>query len=267
MIDRRPALRPLLEAALLYLAFFLPGMIIPQAPPASGRELTGYMLRFLWIAVPQILLMIYIIILSADPPPEEFGLTPPSGRDLLSALLFYGGLLALLALLSLAAAVLPRDGETFLSKGFRWSLGSALQLPLAVFFCLATGYREELFFRAYLLTRLTRAGLAPLPAVVLGALLFASGHLYQGVAGLTVALLQGVYFGLLFQRRRSLHALALAHALYNLTVLALTLLPMGALATPGTSPPGAASAPLPACLIPSAAGLLPSAGAGSILQN
>ena len=225
MISQQPSQRPLLEAALLYLAFFLPGMIGPQATPASGAALTGYMLRFLWIAVPQILLMIYIITLSADPPMPELGLTPLTVRDLLLALLFYGGLLALLAVLSLAAAALPRGGERFLEKGFRWSLDSALQVPLAALFCLATGYREELYFRAYLLTRLTRSGLAPLPAVGLSALLFASGHLYQGVAGLVVALAQGVYFSLLFLRWRSLHALALAHALYNLTVLVLTLLP------------------------------------------
>ncbi len=217
--------RLMLEAVLLFLTFFLPGMLWPEPLPDPKADLTVYMLRFLWIAVPQILLMLYIITLSADPPLPAFGIEPLSPRDLPPMLLIFAGLFGLLLALNLAASVLPRAGGRLLEKGYRWSLGGASQIPLAVFFSLATGYREELFFRAYLLTRFTRFGLAPLPAVVLSTLLFASGHLYQGAAGLIVALAQGVYFGLLFLRRRRLHELALAHALYNLTVLVLTLLP------------------------------------------
>ena len=65
--------------------------------------------------------------------------------------------------------------------------------------------------------------LAPWLALILSCLLFAAGHLYQGLTGLIIALVQGVYFGMLFLKLGNLHALAIAHALYNLTVLILTL--------------------------------------------
>jgi membrane protease YdiL (CAAX protease family) len=52
-------------------------------------------------------------------------------------------------------------------------------------------------------------------------ILFALGHLYQGLAGVTFAMLHGLLFAYAFQKRRSIHMLALSHALYNLTVLLL----------------------------------------------
>ncbi len=59
--------------------------------------------------------------------------------------------------------------------------------------------------------------------VLTSALLFAVGHLYQGVIAALVAGLLGAYFAVLFGTRRSLHRLALAHAAFNVTVLAFTL--------------------------------------------
>ncbi len=224
----------LLEAILLFLVFFLPGILWPEAGlDLLESGLTEYMLRFLWIAVPQILLMLYIIDLSRDPPLEEFGVRGMSLLDLPRAVAIYAGLFALLLALSLSASLLPKGGERLFERGFRWSLQGPAQLPLAMLFSLATGYREELYFRAYLLTRLTRSGLSPPISILLSTLLFSAGHLYQGVAGLAVAAAQGGYFGFLFLRTRNLHMLALAHAFYNLTVLGLTLLPRSFLPPPG----------------------------------
>jgi membrane protease YdiL (CAAX protease family) len=53
--------------------------------------------------------------------------------------------------------------------------------------------------------------------------LFAVGHVYQGIAGLAVALIQGAYFSVIFLRFKNIHPLALAHGLYNAAVLILTL--------------------------------------------
>jgi membrane protease YdiL (CAAX protease family) len=111
-----------------------------------------------------------------------------------------------------------------LAGGYRWHLQDARLLPLAAAFSLLTGYREELFFRAYLLTRLRQSGLPAAAAVAASGLLFASGHAYQGLAGLAVALALGLYFAVAFTRLGNLHRVAWAHALYNLTVLAATLL-------------------------------------------
>jgi membrane protease YdiL (CAAX protease family) len=110
-----------------------------------------------------------------------------------------------------------------LRGGLRWHLSSGLEIPLAVGGSLATGYREEIFFRAYLLTRLGQAGLAPWAAVTTTTVLFALGHLYEGPLGVATALGTGVWFCVVFLRTRRLHVVAIAHGLWNAAALALTL--------------------------------------------
>ncbi len=76
------------------------------------------------------------------------------------------------------------------------------QLPLALLFGLTAGYREEFFFRAYLLTRLDELAL-PVPyAVAASTALFCVGHVYEGVMGVLVAAGLGVLFASVYLRRK-----------------------------------------------------------------
>lgn len=188
------------------------------------------MLQFLIIAPPQILLLLYILDLRAretgsgrENPLAEFGIPRPRARDLLYALLIYAGVFALLTLLGVILTLLPSAGKSLFTTGFRWKLENPRLIPLVLLFCLVTGYREELFFRSYLLTRFGRLQLPVFLGIGMSTLLFAAGHVYQGVAGLAVALIQGMYFSILFVRFKNIHPLAVAHGLYNATVLVITL--------------------------------------------
>jgi membrane protease YdiL (CAAX protease family) len=80
---------------------------------------------------------------------------------------------------------------------------------------LGTGYLEETYFRAYLYTRFTEAGLGPLRSAAVSAALFTLCHLYEGPWGALNALLAGLFLSLVFLRRKSLHGLAWAHGGYN----------------------------------------------------
>ena len=88
-------------------------------------------------------------------------------------------------------------------------------MPLALAFVLISAYREELYFRAYLLTVLEEIATPPWLAVLTSALLFGLGHLYQGWLAAVTALLIGVGFALLYRHRPSVHRLAWAHAAFN----------------------------------------------------
>ena len=229
-VNRAAKRRNLLELLLIFAAFYLPGMIWSgSAPQADPRELAGYLVQFLTAALPQLALFAYLLHLRGEADGAgsrwaDFGVTRPRPADLLWALFVALGVLLLLGLLGLAIASLPGGARRFFQSGYRWRLTDARLLPLALLFSLVTGYREELFYRAYLLTRLGQAGLPSSLAVAASSLLFAAGHAYQGPTGFAVALLMGVYFALVFLRLRNLHCLAWAHALYNMAVLLSTLL-------------------------------------------
>lgn len=230
MTGHRQARQDLLELALVFAAFYLPGLLWPDsAPRGGGADLAPYMARFLAAAAPQVLLLGYLIWVRGPRYPggsvwAEFGITRPRAEDLSWALALLIGALLLIAVAGQLLRLLPEEARHRLAVGFRWRLQDARLLPLAAVFSLLTGYREELFFRSYLLTRLTQAGLPSAVGVSASGLLFACGHAYQGPIGLAVALALGLYFAVAFTRLQNLHRVAWAHGLYNLTVLAATLL-------------------------------------------
>jgi membrane protease YdiL (CAAX protease family) len=84
---------------------------------------------------------------------------------------------------------------------------------------MATGYSEELYYRSYLPVEFFRRGMPFAFAVFLPVLLFAAGHFYQGKAGFAVACLLGLYLTGVFRIARNLHVPAIAHGLYNFSVL------------------------------------------------
>jgi membrane protease YdiL (CAAX protease family) len=216
---------------LLFLVFYLPGYLWPdQDIIQNSISLGPYMLQFLIMAVPQILLLLYILQLRTESSGDNlrdnwasFGLLPLRPVDLLYALAIFAGIFTLLLIMGLILALLPWGGEALFSEGFRWKLRDARLVPVVLLFCLVTGYREELFFRSYLLTRFSRLSLPVAVGIGMSTLLFASGHVYQGFAGFAVAAVQGLYFSILFIRLKNIHPLAIAHGLYNMTVLVLSL--------------------------------------------
>lgn len=221
----------LFELILIFITFFLPGFIWQsQSFSHEPGQLSIYMIQFLLIAVSQVLLIIYILWVQCprphsreNPPLYTFGIVKPRPADLPYSLVIYLGIFALLLCLSFIISLLPEKGQNLFDAGFRWKLSDPGLIPLVILFSIVTGYREELFFRSYLLTRFSQLSLSPLPSLLLSSLLFSSGHIYQGLAGFSVSFIQGIYFGIVFLKTRNIHRIALAHALYNTTILLTTL--------------------------------------------
>jgi membrane protease YdiL (CAAX protease family) len=176
-------------------------------------------------AVPQLLLMIYVTLLPRGEDPERWGLVAIRRSDVWKIVLLFLCALAVVAGFLAAVLALPGHWSRALSKGYRWGLRDAFQLPVAIIFGFAIGYREEFFFRSYLLRRLEELGLGPVPAVAVSTALFAIGHYYEGALGIAIAAVLGVLFSLAYLRWRSLHLIAIAHALYNTAALSLSLVP------------------------------------------
>ena len=218
--SRKDRTRKFIELALLLACFYFPGFVNAE----SGFQIVGYMLQYVLFSVPQTLLIVYIIWIQPSPPLEEFGFTSLKAADAVYTAFLLVGVFCLFLLLSLAVTVLPQGVQDDLLKGWRWKLPSLSTLPLALIFSMTTGYREEIFFRSYLITRFRDLAVPALPAALAASFLFALGHYYQGWIGVIFTFAQGLAFSIFFLKRKNVHVLAIAHGVYNFTVLAIGVL-------------------------------------------
>jgi membrane protease YdiL (CAAX protease family) len=89
-----------------------------------------------------------------------------------------------------------------------------------VILCAIVAVGEELTFRGYILTRITRlAGGRVWVGVLASTIAFASGHLYQGLGGLVIIAVYGLMFAGLYLYTGSLYPLIIAHFLQDAMVL------------------------------------------------
>lgn len=137
--------------------------------------------------------------------------------------LLFGCFVVIAPFVALALALPPRFSKS-LTLGYRWGLLSAAQAPVALLFGLTVGYKEEFFFRSYLLGRLGQLGV-PVPiAAIASTALFSLGHIYEGPLGVAITAALGALFAAVYIRRPNLHVIAIAHGMYNAIVLWLSLL-------------------------------------------
>ena len=210
----------LIELLLLFAAFYLPGYLFQsyQVDPGLFNNPLFHLL-YLVQTLPLMLLLLYILSGKGDHWWVPYRLTRFKTRDLFKgALTFLGIWGLLLPFLILLALFLPDLAEG--AAGIPWHLNGPGILPLVALTCLATGYWEEHFFRAYLDGQLHKIGIPPGRAALAGVLLFAAGHLYQGIFPALGTALIGAVLLYAFRRTRSLHAVAIGHSMYNLSVLA-----------------------------------------------
>jgi membrane protease YdiL (CAAX protease family) len=145
---------------------------------------------------------------------RALGLQPmPVGTAISLGLLGVAGAYVVESVASALYFLLSRaDLKVELAQKERWTaqlagIPLAAVLPIAVF----VGVYEEVLFRGFLLGRLRVLFKSPLPAVVLSAILFAAGHVYQGALGVVQTSVVGLILGALAVARGSIWPCIVAH--------------------------------------------------------
>lgn len=191
---------------------FLPGIVAQTAPiDPAAFERVSYHLQLLVVSVPQIALVIFIARRVDSRLPEQIGWRAPRGGD--------GAVAVIVLILTFALSAAVGTIGAGEAAGFSWSFSRPELAPLVILSGLVIGYREEIFYRAYLLTRLETLGAPRIAAIAISSLLFSVGHLYQGAAAAVFAALMGAGLAFAWQKTRSLHGLAIAHGAYNALVI------------------------------------------------
>jgi len=211
--------KPLLEALIVFLSFYLASFIFAGAAP---RPLSGpsYHLAVLAVNLPRALLVLYIM--AAGDGLRLFDVVLPRRIDAVRGLLCAIGALAVVIVPGLLFSALGIQNPFLAQAGSGARAGAAL-IPLILASSLATGYCEELFFRSYLMRRLGQGGLPVVWSAIASSLLFGGGHGYQGIIGLVSGSLLGLFFAWRWQDGKNIHEIAIGHGLFDAAILAIVL--------------------------------------------
>jgi membrane protease YdiL (CAAX protease family) len=93
----------------------------------------------------------------------------------------------------------------------------------ALLFVIITALSEEIIYRGYLILRLKAITASPGWAVIISAVIFGMGHAWKGAARAIGSGLVGVFFGLVYLRRRSLVAPITMHFLADIGIVLIPL--------------------------------------------
>ncbi len=201
-----------IEGLFLFCAFYLPSCLFPGV---SGSEFDSlvFHLRILLSVVPQSGLVI-ILCLNRFGSVAEAGMGKPTLKGLIPAIPLLLFLLLCSAGLTAVLNSLPAPNQ----GGF-WRFTNRPLIPLLAVTCLASGYGEELFFRAYLISGLRASGRGTRTSALVSSLLFAACHGYEGIPGLIIGFVSGLILSAGFIGTRNIHTVGIAHGLYNFCAL------------------------------------------------
>ncbi len=220
---------PFTEALLLFAVFFLPGYF----QQGAGFDLAAMLnpmfhLFTLLFSLPQMLLLIYILRLRNGSDLRSYGIGGLRGTSLFQIILTLFSIYGITLVLGLIQQVIKRNGALLGSTGieitpnFYTTLSERPSIIILIALtCLLIGYFEELFFRVYLISEFGFTNRTAHLSVILGSVLFAAGHTYQGIIPAIATFFIGVLLGYRYLARRSWHEIAIAHALYNFTAILL----------------------------------------------
>jgi membrane protease YdiL (CAAX protease family) len=209
-------MKPFFEVLILYWVIFLRISIgdVPPGEPAAF-SIIGEITRMVLFTVPSLLLVWHLLLRTNSL--KAWGITLPQKKDFAALSLAFPALLLIGMTISLVSQHFRVETA---GPGIVFPETAASWVVLA-FSCLLSAYLEESYFRFYVLSKRAELGIGPHRAVLVSMLLFAFCHAYEGPWGFLNAALSGVALAFLFLRFQSLHGIAVAHALYNISAYVL----------------------------------------------
>lgn len=226
MIKNNTAANLCKELLIFFALFFFPAFFAgSNSPDPALFERWSAHSTILLHTLPRIAFLIFYLHRTEFQAGETFHIHPPRRGDLpraagLALILFFT-----MVFLSRATLLLPHETlEALEKRAFVWEMNRPWMLVPVLVTSLSVGLWEELFFRVYLLTRFQQLGIPPLPALILGSLIFTSGHIYEGPAAMVMIFILGLFLGHVYHRYKSWVIPSVAHGLYNFLVLLMTYL-------------------------------------------
>ncbi|MBF9015704.1 MULTISPECIES: CPBP family intramembrane glutamic endopeptidase [unclassified Oceanispirochaeta] len=216
-----PSIPEKAEFPVIFLIIFLPAYLNQGSLPAGLFDNPVYHL----MTILQSLLILSLLFYLMRKTPPQTGESPSAMAEeikITHSLITLGGLILLYSLYSFILTMLQRAGYSKPEEAVLLSRG--IMLIPSLLTCLAAASMEEFFFRGYAFFRVRQGGSAPVKALIFISLLFAAGHIYEGLPAAFFALISGIFLGLMILRGFSLFSLSAAHGIFNFLMILLSYL-------------------------------------------
>ena len=210
------------EPLLIYAVLFFPSLFQFSKNNSFILSSASSMTVYLITAIPQIIFIIWILNIK-NYSKTETGLAKIKSSAIPLALFYTAALLLFsTAFTGLYSHIFYPDrvisSVTAADEAAAAVRDNFTLLPLYLAVSAVTGYREELFFRSYLLNALKNNGRYYVP-VILSSLMFSACHAYQGTTGILLSFSGGIVLSLIFLKHRNIHINALSHTFFNFFVI------------------------------------------------
>ena len=212
------------EPILFFAAYFLPGYL-GQNETVNPEVFNNFIfnISFSLTALGQIFLLYYMLSLKKTYSLTDYGIVKIKIMDIPRILLLCGGIFLCMLPFSLIQMLSPEESVPYFMNPVEWKITNPAMIPLIFITCICTGYREESFFRSYMLTLMSQKNLPVFLSVLCSTILFSAGHAYQGLLGLAGTALIGIFLSIIFIKTKNLHTIAIAHGLYNFITLMISI--------------------------------------------
>lgn len=207
------------EFPIIFLIIFLPAYLGQQSLPYGLFDSPFY--HIMSILQSLLILSLLFYLLRKTPPKAAESAGAMAGEILVThSLTTLAGLIILFAFYSLILKGLESFGYSSTEDPVLLTRG--IMLIPSLLTCLSAAAMEEFFFRGYAFFRVRRGGVSTGKALIFISILFAAGHMYEGVPAAVFALTSGIFLGLLMLRGFSLFSLSAAHGIFNFLMILLS---------------------------------------------
>jgi len=202
-----------IEAMILYILLFFSGTVshvIGAVPQAAAFSPAAELSKLALYIVPSLAIIWYIIYRTWK---LEYWFLKPGKKDIISGLITFPCLIIIGSSVSLVSKYIGGSSPQITIHSPSTVSGWIILCLVCIFFA----YLEDTFFRFYLLSKRKEMNLSATGALILSTALFSVCNISSGPWGFLNAALCGTLLGFMFLRYNSLHGIAVAHGLYNIT--------------------------------------------------
>jgi len=209
-----------IEALILYILLFFPGsafIFSNKEAVVTDFSVIAELVNIFTYLIPSLALIWYLIYKARK---IEIWAVKPGKKDIISFVITLPCLLIIGLTVTFIGVYIGGHSAQITIK----SPSTAIEWVILSITCLLAAYLEESYFRYYLLTKREELNLNAPSALALSVVMFSICHIYEGPWGFMNAVISGTILGFVFLRYTSLHGIAIAHTLYNISIFVINAL-------------------------------------------